>query len=150
MLDRGAAPQASPAPYQVQAAIAAVPRDGAGRGDTDWPQIAALYAELARLPPSPVVELNRAVAVAMADGPAAGLPLVDAPGGPRRASTATTCCPATRADLLRRLGRRDEAAAAYRAALDLVADRRRAPLPGPTPARGVRRVGIMAGWFSTG
>ena len=87
--------------------------------DTDWPQIAALYAELARRVPSPMVELNRAVAVAMADGPAAGLALVDATRREPASSTATTCCPRTRADLLRRLGRDPEAAAAYRRALAL-------------------------------
>ena len=78
--------------------------------DTDWAQIARLYERLARLVPSPVVELNRAVAVAMADGPAAGLALVDA-----LAATGELAgyhlLPATRADLLRRLGRRAEAAA---------------------------------------
>ena len=87
--------------------------------DTDWPQIAGLYAELAELAPSPVVELNRAVAVAMADGPAAGLALVDALAA-SEALAGYHLLPATRADLLRRLGRDEEAAAAYREALDLV------------------------------
>jgi RNA polymerase sigma-70 factor (ECF subfamily) len=86
--------------------------------DTDWPQIAALYGRLVRLVPTPVVELNRAVAVAMADGPAVGLALVDA-----LADTGVLrdyhLLPAIRADLLRRLGRTAEAAVAYRAALDL-------------------------------
>ena len=95
-----------------------VPR---GRGDadeTDWVEIALLYGELARMIPSPVVELNRAVAVAMADGPEAGLALVDALDA-AGALAGYHLLPATRADLLRRLDRRDEAAAAYRAALEL-------------------------------
>ena len=106
-------------------------------------------AELARLAPTPVVELNRAVAVAMADGPAAGLRAGRRAGAPRRAR-GYHLLPATRADLLRRLGRRDEAAAAYREALEPGHHRAGAPLPGPTAARGVRRVGIMAGWVRTG
>jgi RNA polymerase sigma-70 factor (ECF subfamily) len=103
-----------PGPYQVQAAIAACHSRAERAADTDWPQIAALYGKLAELTPSPVVRLNRAVAVAMADGPAAGLALVeelrDELAGYRQ-------LPATRADLLRRLGRPDEAAEAYREAL---------------------------------
>ena len=86
--------------------------------DTDWAEIAALYGELLRMVPSPVVALNRAVAVAMADGPDAGLVLVDA----LEASDALRgyyLLSATRADLLRRLGRHVDAAAAYRAALEL-------------------------------
>ena len=81
-----------------------------------------------------MVELNRAVAVAMADGPAAGLALVDALGGPG-ALAGYHLLPATRADLLRRLGRRAEAAAAYREALTLAATERRAPLPRPAAHR---------------
>ncbi|MEV6012779.1 sigma-70 family RNA polymerase sigma factor [Streptomyces sp. NPDC051976] len=107
-----------PGPYQVQAAIAACHAGAADAADTDWPQIALLYRELARMTPGPVVELNRAVAVAMADGPAAGLTLVEevaAQGG----LTGYHLLPATRADLLRRLGRRTEAADAYGEALDL-------------------------------
>src|SRR5205807_6729270 len=84
--------------------------------DTDWAQIALLYGQLVKLTPSPVVELNRAVAVAMADGPAAGLALVDQLAG---TLDGYHLLPATRADLLRRLGRTDEAAAAYREALAL-------------------------------
>jgi RNA polymerase sigma-70 factor (ECF subfamily) len=106
-----------PGPYQVQAAIAACHATSPHAEATDWLQIARLYDELARMIPSPVVELNRAVAIAMADGPAAGLALVDA----LDASGALAdyhLLYATRADLLRRLGRRDDAAAAYRAALD--------------------------------
>ncbi len=85
---------------------------------TDWEQIAMLYAALAALTPSPVVELNRAVAVGMADGPAAGLALADAIAA-TGALSGYHLLPATRADLLRRLGRGDEAAGAYREALAL-------------------------------
>jgi RNA polymerase sigma-70 factor, ECF subfamily len=107
-----------PGAYQIQAAIAACHATAAEAAGTDWVQIAALYGELARLMPSPVVELNRAVAVAMADGPAAGLDLVaalDASG----ALAGYHLLPATRADLLLRLGRRDEAAASFAEALSL-------------------------------
>jgi RNA polymerase sigma-70 factor, ECF subfamily len=100
-----------PGAYQVQAAIAALHVE---EGATDWPQIAALYAELARLEPSPVVELNRAVAVAMAEGPERGLELLD-----RIELPEYHLLHASRADLLRRLDRRADAAAAYRAALEL-------------------------------
>jgi RNA polymerase sigma-70 factor (ECF subfamily) len=109
-----------PGPYQVQAAIAACHATAAEASATDWAQIAALYGELARLVPSPVVELNRAVAVAMAEGPAEGLAMVEeleATGD----LASYRLLPATRADLLRRLGRHDEAAAAYRQALELAA-----------------------------
>jgi RNA polymerase sigma-70 factor, ECF subfamily len=106
-------------PYRLQAAIAAVHADAPTWEATDWSRIAALYAALARRAPSPVVELNRAVAVAFAEGPAAGLAVVDAVADdPRLAHT--HLLPATRADLLRRLGRTDEATAAYRRALGLV------------------------------
>jgi len=105
-------------PYQVQAAIAACHSTAGSWAETDWPQIAALYRQLAGMMPSAVVELNRAVAVAMADGPAAGLALADklAAGGEL---AGYYLLPATRADLLRRLHRHDAAAAAYRQALDL-------------------------------
>ena len=119
VLDR-ALRRRQPGVYQVQAAIAAVHAEAPDVASTDWPQVAALYAELARLTPGPVVELNGAVAVAMADGPAAGLPLVDGLAADG-ALPGYYLLPATRADLLRRLGRREEAAAAYRQALDLVA-----------------------------
>jgi RNA polymerase sigma-70 factor (ECF subfamily) len=108
-----------PGPYQLQAAIAACHATAADAGATDWVQIAALYDQLARLAPSAVVELNRAVAVAMADGPAAGLRLVDQLQASGRLAGYHRL-PATRADLLRRLGRHREAAAAYREALQLV------------------------------
>ena len=106
-----------PGPYQVQAAIASRHATAAGPADTDWATIARLYTLLARLVPSPVVQLNRAVAVAMADGPAAGLRLLDALGPAGLAGY--YLLPATRADLLRRLGQRDGAAASYRQALAL-------------------------------
>jgi RNA polymerase sigma-70 factor (ECF subfamily) len=105
-------------PYQLQAAIAACHAMAAEAAATDWPRIASLYGELVEMVPSPIVELNRAVAVAMADGPAAGLELVEA----LEASGALRgyhLLPATRADLLRRLDLRTDAALAYRDALDL-------------------------------
>ena len=109
-----------PGAYQVQAAIAACHAIAAEAADTDWAEIAALYGELVRLVPSPVVELNRAVAVAMADGLEAGLALVRAL---EESGTLSDyhLLPATRADLLLRLGRRDEAAAGFAEALDLAA-----------------------------
>jgi RNA polymerase sigma-70 factor, ECF subfamily len=105
-------------PYQVQAAIAACHATAPDLASTDWPQIAALYAELGRLAPSPVVELNRAVAVAMYDGVTAGLAVVDelAAAGDL---DGYHLLPATRADLLRRDGRVAEARAAYEQALRL-------------------------------
>ncbi len=109
-----------PGPYQVQAAIAACHATARDAAATDWVEIAALYRQLARLTPSPLVELNRAVAVAMADGPEAGLRMVeelDATG----ALADYHLLHATRADLLRRLGRRPEAEGAYRRALSLAA-----------------------------
>jgi RNA polymerase sigma-70 factor (ECF subfamily) len=109
-----------PGPYQLQAAIAACHATAAEAADTDWSRIARLYGQLARAVPSPVVELNRAVAVAMADGPAAGLDLVAAIEAAGELS-GYYLVPATRADLLRRLGRWAEAAASYRAARDLAA-----------------------------
>ncbi|HTJ74081.1 MAG TPA: RNA polymerase sigma factor [Acidimicrobiales bacterium] len=109
-----------PGPYQVQAAIAACHASSPDAASTDWAQIAVLYASLARMSPSPVVALNRAVAVAMAEGPEAGLALVDALDA-SGALPGYHLLPASRADLLRRLGRRSEAAAAYRQALDLAA-----------------------------
>ncbi len=107
-----------PGPYQVQAAIAACHAQAPDAGQTDWTEIAALYAELARLSPSPVIELNRAVAVAMAEGPAAGLALLDRIDAEPLAGY--YLYPAARADMLRRLDRLPEAATAYRRALDLV------------------------------
>jgi RNA polymerase sigma-70 factor, ECF subfamily len=149
-----AARSGRPGPYQVQAAIAACHVTAADPAATDWAQIAALYARLARMVPSPVVELNRAVAVAMAEGPAAGLALVDALAASGRLRD-YHLLPATRADLLRRLGRPDESAAAYREALALAPTaaersylagrlreqtgaRARAPASGDDSGRGVR------------
>ena len=108
-----------PGPYALQAAIGAVHAEASRSEDTDWRQIVALYDRLHAIVPTPVVALNRAVAVAMSDGPAAALPLLD---------ELTLSCelreyhllPAARADLLRRLGRANEAARAYREALALV------------------------------
>jgi RNA polymerase sigma-70 factor (ECF subfamily) len=114
----GALRRGAPGRYQVQAAIAACHATATDAAGTDWPQIAALYGRLVRLVPSPVVELNRAVAVGMADGPAAGLALVDALAA-SGALEGYHLLPATRADLLRRLGRTGEAADAYREALGL-------------------------------
>jgi RNA polymerase sigma-70 factor (ECF subfamily) len=98
-----------PGPYQLQAAIASLHLEE----ETDWPQIALLYGRLEQLAPSPVVALNRAVAVAMAESPERGLELLDAVDLPTY-----HLLHAARADLLRRLGRREEAAASYRAALE--------------------------------
>ncbi len=106
-----------PGPYQLQAAIAACHATAPDPAATDWAMIARLYALLAVLVPSPVVELNRAVAVAMADGPAAGLKLIETLGS--RGLEGYYLLPATRADLLRRLGRLAGAAASYREALAL-------------------------------
>ncbi|MFD7198813.1 RNA polymerase sigma factor [Streptomyces sp. NPDC059893] len=105
-------------PYQVQAAVAACHATAPDAASTDWPQIAVLYAELARLAPSPVVELNRAVAVAMTEGIPAGLALVDELAVSGRLD-GYHLLPATRADLLRRSGRTAEAVQAYGEALNL-------------------------------
>jgi RNA polymerase sigma-70 factor (ECF subfamily) len=105
-------------PYMLQAAIAAVHADAADAPSTDWAQIAGLYDVLLRLDPSPVVELNRAAAVAMRDGPLAGLTLIDAlleRGGLERYHLAHSA----RADLCRRLGRTSEARHSYARALEL-------------------------------
>ncbi|MBV8560574.1 MAG: RNA polymerase sigma factor [Acidimicrobiia bacterium] len=107
-----------PGPYQVQAAVAACHAAAASPAETDWVEIAGLYGRLAAMNPSPVIELNRAVAVAMADGPEAGLPIVDALERSGRLA-GYHLLPATKADLLRRLGRREAAAAAYADALAL-------------------------------
>jgi RNA polymerase sigma-70 factor (ECF subfamily) len=107
-----------PGPFQVQAAIAACHANAANASETDWMQIAALYATLAEMVPSAVVELNRAVAVSMAFGPAEGLAIVEglADSGELRGYH---LLPAARADMLRRLGRYSEAASAYEEARDL-------------------------------
>ncbi len=105
-------------PYQVQAAIAAVHADALRSGETDWPQIVGLYDELLRLEPTPIVELNRAVAISMAFGPERALLILDS------LTEADTLpgyhlLPAARADTLRRLGRFEAAATAYGTAAEL-------------------------------
>jgi RNA polymerase sigma-70 factor, ECF subfamily len=105
-------------PYTLQAAIAAVHAEARTPEATDWRQICALYAALLAMQPSPVIELNRAAAVAMHEGPAAGLALIDAIVA-RRELREYHLVHSARADLLRRLGRRDEARAAYEQACAL-------------------------------
>jgi RNA polymerase sigma-70 factor, ECF subfamily len=108
-----------PGPYALQAAIAAVHAQAATAAETDWRQIAALYGLLVQVFPSPVIELNRAVAVAMSDGVERGLAMVDALD--RRGELAAYhVLPVARAELLRRLDRHDEAAKSYRRALAMV------------------------------
>jgi RNA polymerase sigma-70 factor, ECF subfamily len=108
-----------PGPYQIQAAIAAIHARSASAEQTDWAQISALYARLATIQPSPVVELNRAAAVAMAEGPDRGLRLMEPLGD---SLDRYHLFHASRADLLRRLGRTQEAATAYERALTLTAN----------------------------
>jgi RNA polymerase sigma-70 factor (ECF subfamily) len=108
-----ALPLRKPGPYQLQAAIASLHLED----ETDWPQIAALYERLACFTPTPVIQLNRAVAVAMAEGPEHGLKLIDGIDGLDRYRHLHSA----RADLLRRLGRSSEAAEAYGRALELAA-----------------------------
>jgi RNA polymerase sigma-70 factor (ECF subfamily) len=143
-------------PYALQAAIAACHADARTAAETDWGQIAALYDELARRAPSPVVELNRAVAVSMASGPTAGLALVDALAA-EPALAGYHLLPSVRGDLLIRLGRFAEARAELARAASLTRNRRerellldraaacareaplpgrQAPLPEPPPGRG--------------
>jgi RNA polymerase sigma-70 factor (ECF subfamily) len=105
--------------FAVQAAIAALHCQAARPEDTDWPQIRSLYDVLVRIQPSPIVALNRAVAVAMAEGPEAGLALIDAVAGELKTYHLLH---SARADLLRRSGRMAEAADAYREALALVSN----------------------------
>jgi RNA polymerase sigma-70 factor, ECF subfamily len=118
----GALVAGRPGPYQIQAAIADLHDEARSWSETDWPQIVALYRRLLALDPSPVVELNLAAAVAMAEGPAVGLAMIDG-----LAADGTLdgypYLPAARADLLRRLGRSSEAADAYRRALELTENR---------------------------
>ncbi|WP_308442638.1 sigma-70 family RNA polymerase sigma factor [Rugosimonospora africana] len=112
----GALRAGRPGPYQLHAAIAACHSTAPYAGDTDWRQIALLYAELLRHEPTPVIEANRAIAVAMVDGPAAGLAILDRLSDHPQLGHWPQLHIA-RADLLRRLGRADEAVDAYRAAL---------------------------------
>jgi RNA polymerase sigma-70 factor (ECF subfamily) len=108
--------------YQIQAAIAALHDEAASWTATDWPQIAGLYRRLLVIDPSPVIELNLAVAIAMADGPAIGLALMDGIVASGRLE-AYPYLHAARADLLRRLDRRSEAVAAYQRAIELTDNR---------------------------
>ncbi|MFI2290911.1 RNA polymerase sigma factor [Streptomyces niveus] len=125
-LTRASALGGVPGPYALQAAIAACHAGAPTYEDTDWTTIAALYGRLAALTPSPVVELNRAVAVSMAEGPAAGLALVDAlaagPGG--AALKGYHLLPSVRGDLLARLGRTREARAEFVRAAGLTRNER--------------------------
>ena len=105
----------TPGPYQIQAAINAVHSDAASAGDTDWSQIVQLYDQLFEFVPTPVVALNRAVALAEVEGPAAGLEAVEGLD-----LEEFHLFHATRGDFLRRLGRFEEAGSAYRDALELV------------------------------
>ncbi len=113
---------ASPGPYQLQAAIAACHARADSWEATDWSRIVDLYRALAEVAPSPVVELNRAVAIGLAQGPAAGLAALDAIEA--SALSGYHLLPGARADFLRRLGRRAEAAAEYRRALGLAGNAR--------------------------
>ena len=115
---QGALRAGRPGPYQLQAAIASCHASAGKAADTDWQMIARVYGQLARIAPSPVVELNRAVAVGMAQGPEAGLALLGALAA-SGALAGYRLLPAARADLLRRLGRHAEAALSYEQALDL-------------------------------
>ena len=109
-------------PYQIQAAIAALHDEATSWAATDWPQIVELYRGLMTLEPSPVVELNLGVALAMAQGPAVGLAVIDGVAGDGGLDD-YPYLHAARADLLRRLDRRTEAAAAYRRAAELTTNR---------------------------
>src|SRR5262249_62254069 len=122
-----------PGPYQLQAAIAACHATAASADETDWAEIVILYDRLSQLAVSPVVGLNRAVAVAMAFGPQAGLDLVDEiERGGELADY--YLLPATRADLLRRLGRAAEARKAYMPALQLAPTHAQRRHPSKRPA----------------
>ena len=112
-----------PGPYVLQAAIAACHARARTPGETDWPRIAALYATLAQVTPSPVVELNRAVAVAMASGPAAGLELVDALTS-EPSLESYHLLPSVRGDLLAKLGRFGEARQEFERAASLTRNAR--------------------------
>jgi RNA polymerase sigma-70 factor (ECF subfamily) len=141
-LVRQALRRGRPGRFALQAAIAAVHAEAPTYAKTDWREILGLYDALLAVWRSPVVELNRAVAVAMVDGPAAGLAAMDQVAGDARLA-GYPYLSAARADLLRRLGRRDEAAAAYRTALglatnaserDFLAQRLEEVTSGPSPA----------------
>jgi len=117
-LERAEALGGAPGPYALQAAIAACHARARAPAETDWARIAALYQELARVAPSPVVELNRAVAIAMAEGPAAGLELVDALTS-EPSLERYHLLPSVRGDLLAKLDRFDEARAEFERAASL-------------------------------
>ncbi len=108
-------------PYVIQAALAACHARALTAGDTDWIRIVTLYDVLRSISPSPVIELNRAVAVSMADGPAAGLAIADALAG-EPALRGYHLLPAVRADLLERLGRRDDARTEFERAAAMTAN----------------------------
>ena len=122
-LERAETLGGEPGPYTVQAAIAACHARALTPEQTDWARIAALYEELAQLTPSPVVELNRAVAVSMASGPAAGLELVDALAS-EHVLEGYHLLPSVRGDLLAKLGRLDEARAEFERAASLTRNAR--------------------------
>jgi len=122
-LDRADLIGAEPGPYHLQAAIAACHARAVRSADTDWARIAALYGELARVAPSPVVELNRAVAISMHAGPAAGLVLVDVLLK-NKALRQYHWLPSVRGDLLAKLGRDGEARAEFERAADLAGNER--------------------------
>ncbi len=109
-------------PYQLQAAIAAVHAEARTAADADWTQIAALYRELAKINPSPIVALNHAVAVALSEGPGRGLALIDALGASGELEK-YHLYHAARADLLRRINRRGDALDAYRRAIALATNK---------------------------
>jgi RNA polymerase sigma factor (sigma-70 family) len=109
--------------YALQAAIVACHAQARTAGDTDWPRIAGLYAELAALMPSPIIELNRAIAISMAESPEAGLAIIDRLLGEPALKT-YHLLPSVRGDLLYRLGRYEEARAAFEAAAALAGNRR--------------------------
>ena len=125
-----------PGPYQLHAAIAACHSCAPSADQTDWREVAALYGELIRREPSPVIEANRAVAVAMSEGPAAGLVILDALGGNARI-TSWPQFHIARAELLTRVGRQADAAQAYQAALRL-------PMSAPERAFIERRLAALA------
>jgi predicted RNA polymerase sigma factor len=120
-LARATALGGEPGPYVLQAHIAACHARALRAEDTDWARIAAIYAALARVAPSPVVELNRAVAVSMAEGPAAGLAIVDTLGA---ALEGYHLLPSVRGDLLQKLGRHEEARAEFERAASLTKNAR--------------------------
>jgi RNA polymerase sigma-70 factor, ECF subfamily len=120
LVDRAFASR-SVGPYLLQAAIAAVHAEAPSSGETDWDEIVGLYEVLLRADPSPVIELNRAAAIAMRDGPEHGLALIDAILT-RGELTEYHLAHAARADLFRRLGHRAEATAAYRRAMELAVE----------------------------